>query len=108
MVCGPQRTTCILPLAVDFDARTRLLYFPSVLHVVGASSDKLKIVVLLGSLASAVGIVLPSPSMSPRAFAVAWIAYQSFTVVGGLVLWFPWDGMLLEGRHALRAQPDER
>ena len=92
MVCGPQRTTCILPLAVDFDARTRLLYFPSVLHVVGASSDKLKIVALLGSLASAVGIVSPSP----RAFAVAWIAYQSFTVVGGLVLWLPWDGMLLE------------
>ncbi len=81
-----------LRLRTDFDLRKRLLYFPSVLHVIGFSYLQLMAVALGGAAASAAAILRPTPAR----YALAWLLYQSFTVVGGLVLWFPWDGALLE------------
>ena len=88
--------------ATDFDARAQLLYFPSLLGLLGVSLPTLKAVAIVGSMAAASCVLRPGW----RAIAVAWISYQAFSIVGGLVLWMPWDGMLLEAGMLCALTPD--
>ena len=75
--------------AADFDARAQLLYFPSLLSLFGFSLPTLRAVAIVGSVAAASCVLNPGW----RAITVAWVSYQSFSIVGGLVLWLPWDCM---------------
>ena len=79
-------------LRADFDAPARWLYFPSGFYLVGCSTATLQGAAISGAVTSALAIYRPSAPL----FGLMWALYMSFSVADGLVLWAPWDCMLLE------------
>lgn len=69
-----------------------LAHFPSILHLTGSSMSAMRSVATLGLAASLHGLM----AAYPPTFVAMFVCFGSFTVADGLVLWFPWDGMLLE------------
>lgn len=69
-----------------------LAHFPSILHLTGAGMAAMRSVATFGLAASFHGLM----TAHPLTFVAMYICFASFTIADGLVLWFPWDGMLLE------------
>ena len=84
-------------IRLDFDSTRRLLYFPSLLWFTGSSDFALRALVVTGVILSLL-VILPFelPFKTNWLFLGMFAIFGSFTVADGLLLWFPWDGMLLE------------
>lgn len=70
----------------------RACFFPSVLHLIGFGELAVRATMWTGCTC-AVGAFV---TLRSNWFAAAWCCFASLSAVDGLMLWLPWDSMLLE------------
>ena len=82
----------------DFSPTTLWLFFPSSLHISGASDAALQGTAWVGLIASLLAALLPRRMWALRSFGflAAHAAFGSFGLCDALIIGTPWDCMLLE------------